>query len=316
MARDFQFELFRLNLVDQDLFDFMGSNIRTDEQIVSVLKAMTKADFDIDVETGKAIYKWSFREYADFQPMEVGEDGRILQVILSRSVVEQAGQTVTDTGIEDAVTEFDPPLANSMLILVNLSRHIVAVEHNALLMSSERWRQVFKEVSRRAAEAADFRTLLDLEPISEKEELLTIFRSFPKLVRLKVKLRIPNPELSRFTKRLHEELSEGGIREYTQDMRNPNGLNTQEGALPHASVALAEAGYKDGEVTFVGIKAGRKEKIVTGKQAARGKLDGLRDYMRGLKDNSKAKETRMVLDSLLKEMDRIAPAEGHGEPTQ
>ncbi len=311
MARDFQFEVFRLNIVDQDIFDFMGATLRSNDQITSVLKAMTKSDFDLDYETGKAVYLWSLREYQDFTGVAPDQSDRVLQLVISRSVVEQAGQTVTDSGIEDAVTQFDPPAANSMLILVYLDRHIVAVEHNALLMSSERWAHVFKEISRRAAQSMDLRSELVLEPIPEREELLTLFRSFPKLIRLKLKVRLPNPELSRHTKHLYDELCEGGIREYTQDMRNPNGLNTEDGALPHSSVALAEAGYKDGEVTFVGIKGGRKEKVVTGKQAAHGKLDGLRDYMRGLKDNAKAKETRMVLDSLMKEIDRIAPKEGH-----
>jgi hypothetical protein len=316
MARDFQFEVFRLNTVDQDVTDFLGSTVRSDAQIAAVLKAMARPDFDVDVETGKAVYIWSVREFQDFDAELPDGSGRILQVVLSRSVVEQTGQTVTDSGIENAVTQLTPPPANSMLILVYLDRHIVAAEHNALLMSSERWRGVFREASRRAAQSMDFRSELVLEPIPEREELLTIFRSFPKLVRLKLKVRLPNPELSRHTKRLYDELCEGGIREYTQDMKNPNGLNTDEGTLPHSSVSLAEAGYKDGEVTFVGIKGGRKERRVTGKQAARGKLDGFRDYMRGLKDNAKAKETRMVLDSLMKEIDRIAPREGHGESVE
>ncbi len=273
MTNEFRFEVYRLNIVDQDVIDFTGSIVRSDDQVASVLKAMTGAKFDFDMDTGTTVSLWSCREFCDFTGKSTDGTERILQITLSRSVIEQAGQTVTDKGIENAVTQYSPPPANSMQILVYLSRHIVAVEHNALLMSSERWRKVFREISKRAGESLDFRSELMLEPIPEKEELLTIFRSFPKLVRLRVKLRLPNPELTRYTKRLYDELSEGGIREYTQDMRNPNGLNTDDGALPHSSIALAEAGYKDGEVTFVGIKGGKKEKVVTGKQAASGKLD-------------------------------------------
>lgn len=311
MSRDFEFEVFRLNIVDRDILESMGAVVRSNDQIVSVLRSMTNSDYDVDVDTGKAVYLWSLREFQDFPGTQSDNSGRILQLVLSRSVVEQAGQTVTDSGIEDAVTQLTPPPANSMLILVYLDRHIVAVERNALLLSSEKWRHVFREVSLKAAQSMELRSELALEPIPEREELLALFRSFNKLIRLKLKVRLPNPELSRHTKRLYDELCNGGIREYTQDMRNPNGLNTSDGALPHSSVALAEAGYKDGEVTLVGIKGGHKETVVTGTQAARGKLDGLRDYMRGLKDNAKAKETRMVLDSLMKEVDRIAPMEEH-----
>ncbi len=315
-ARDFEFEVFRLNVVDQDITEYMGATVRSNDQITSVLRAMTKPDYDVDFETKKGVYLWSVREFQSFPGIAPNNTDRIIQLVLSRSVLEQAGQTVTDSGIEDAVTQLAPPPANSMLILVYLDRHIVAVEHNAQLLSSARWRRAFETVSRRAAQAMDFRSQLALEPIPEQKKLLEIFRSFPKLIRLRLKVRLPNPELSRHTKRLYDDLCQGGIREYTQDMRNSSGLNTEDGALPHASVALAEAGYKDGPVTFVGVKGGQKERVVTGKQAARGNLDGLRDYMRGLKDNARAKETRMVLDSLMKEIDRIAPREDHLGPTQ
>lgn len=307
MANDFEFEVFRLNIVDQDTFRFMGAAVRSNDQIRMLVKTMGKSDFDVEVDTGKTIYMWSLREFQSYPSATPSESEDVIQIVISRSVVEQAGRTVTDSGIENAVTQMTPPPANSMLILIFLSRHIVAVEHNALLMSSEKWRSVLTEISKNAGLSIDLRSNIVLEPIPERDELLTIFRSFPKLVRLKIKVRLPNPELSRHTKRLYDDLCDGGIREYTQDMRNPNGLNLEDDALPHASVCLAEAGYKDGEVIFVGIREGRKEKIVTGLQAARGKLDGLRDYIRGLKDNAKTKETRSVLDSLMNEINRIAP---------
>ncbi len=45
--RPLLFEIYRLNIVDNDIlsFDFMGENIRSDTQIMSVLAAVTSPEF-------------------------------------------------------------------------------------------------------------------------------------------------------------------------------------------------------------------------------------------------------------------------------
>ncbi|MFH1985626.1 MAG: hypothetical protein ABIL58_27645 [Pseudomonadota bacterium] len=149
-----------------------------------------------------------------------------------------------------------------------------------------------------------------LEEVPEQHEIVKLFRSFDRLTRLKVYLRLPNPELSRYTKSLYEDLEKGGIREYLQDMKNPGGLSKDEQARPFASIALAEEGYKSGEVLFEGIKENKFTKVRSSEDAARGKLDALKDYVRGVAANAKAKETQLVISAIAAEIDRLHPKEG------
>lgn len=101
-------------------------------------------------------------------------------------------------------------------------------------------------------------------------------------------------------------MERGGIREYLQDMKNPSGLYKGEGALPHASASLAQAGYKDGEVTMEGIREGKKRKVKTGRRAARGKLEKVRDFVRGMHKGAKSKETREATQAIIEEIDKLA----------
>lgn len=304
----FQFDLYRLNIVDDEaLFDFMGKPIRSDGDVAKLLKHAASADFDQPGETPKYTLKWSLREYA-----EIGSNGgSMLAVTLARSVVEQVGQTVTDRGIENSIIKAEPPGATSIRLFFRMDRHLVAVEYDSVILATQAWRYALHAILDEAAKSLQVRSSLRLEPVPQREEILRVFRSFSKLTRLRLKLRIPNPELSRYTKQLHDSMRDAEIREYVQDMKNPNGLSKKENALPHASVSLAQAGYKDGEVTLEGMRNGKRQKIKTGRKAARGKLDQIRDFVRGASINAKAKETKAVTEAIIEEIDRIAepPAE-------
>jgi hypothetical protein len=148
-----------------------------------------------------------------------------------------------------------------------------------------------------------------LEEVPEKHEIIKLFRSFERLTRVKVYLRLPNPELSRYTRALYKDLENGGIREYLQDMKNPGGLSKSEEARPYASVALAEEGYKSGEVLFEGHQEGKFIEVKSSEEAARGKLEILKDYVRGISASAKAKETQRVLKAITAEIDRLHPQE-------
>jgi hypothetical protein len=89
----------------------------------------------------------------------------------------------------------------------------------------------------------------------------------------------------------------------------PPGLSKKEQTRPFASVALAEEGYKSGEVLFEGLKEGRFTKVKSSEEAARGTLEILKDYVRGIAANAKAKETRHVLSAITDEIDRLHPKE-------
>ncbi len=64
-TQHFQFELYRLNIVDTDkLFPPFGQKIRSDQQILTVLEKATSPEFDLIQETQKAQYKWSLSALA------------------------------------------------------------------------------------------------------------------------------------------------------------------------------------------------------------------------------------------------------------
>ncbi len=308
MAQYFQFELYRLNILDTDpLFPEFGQRIVLDEQILEVLQKAASADFDWTQETKKAAYKWSIRQFIDYGP--VPNRGHIASVVLAKSTLKKDGIIVTDEGITSGTSDATPPLASTMMLFFDMQRHLVAVEYHGELSQNKKWKTAFSKIVVNAANAMHMSSSLILEEVPEKHEIIKLFKSFDRLTRLKVDLRLPNPELSRYTKSLYEDLQNGGIREYLQDMKNPSGLSKKEQARPFASVALAEEGYKSGEVLFEGLKEGRFTKVKSSEEAARGTLEILKDYVRGIAANAKAKETRHVLSAITDEIDRLHPKE-------
>jgi hypothetical protein len=187
-----------------------------------------------------------------------------------------------------------------------MRRHLVVAEYNSLMMASQLWRTELQDILDLAASRLQFRSVLRLEPLPREAEILTAFRSFQVLTRLRVRLRIPNPELDRYFEHLHREMESSRIREYTQDMANPSGLSQDREALPFAAAAMAQAGYKDGDVTMSGYRNGRQATVRTGRRASRGRVDGLKDFIRGMAANARAKETKKAITSILEEVERIA----------
>jgi hypothetical protein len=213
---------------------------------------------------------------------------------------------VTDNGMSVGTSSHNPPLASTAVCLIDTFRHLVAVEHTAELAPTA-WKEFFERILSAAAKRLGKRSAISLEPIPEQNDIVGLFRSFERLTRMRVTLRIPNPELTRYTKLLYDDLVDGGIREMTQDMKNPNGLSKAENARPFASAVLAEQGYKKGDVQFEGLRNGAFEQASSGSAAARGNVRGLRDFIRGLHANAKAKETQQVLTAVVAEIDRLHP---------
>lgn len=306
--QQFNFELYRINIVDNDeMFPDFGQKLRTNEQILSVLKNATSADFDITDETQKAEYKWSIRGFTDYG--EIPGRGHIASIDLAKSTLKKDGLIVTDEGIVDGTSDSYPPLAHRMMLFFDMARHLVAVEYHGELSQSKKWKSALSKILLHAAYNLDMNASILLEEVPERHDIIKLFNSFERLTRLKVHLRFPNPELSRYTKSLYEDLQNGGIREYVQDMKNPGGLSKAEEARPFASIALAEEGYKEGVVLFEGFKDGRHTTEKSSEEAARGKLDILKDFVRGAIANAKSKEAKMVLEAITVEIDRLHPKE-------
>ena len=303
--RPLLFDIYRLNVVDEGMLPFMGSVIRTDSDILRVLSASTDSRFDLTAELDRATYKWSLREFTPYTAESESALSGIISVTLARSVITKSGQTVTDHSIEEARSELSPPAADTMHLFFYMERHLVVVEYNSVVMSSEQWRTALHKILDEGARSLEFQSTIRLEPVPREAAILTAFRSFQTLTRLRVRLRIPNPELDRRTERLRKELVSGAIRDYTQDMRNSRGLSQSEEGLPFATAAMAQAGYKDGDVTMSGYRDGKRTTLRTGKRAARGRIEGLKDFVRGMAANARSKEAQAAIASILEEVDRM-----------
>ncbi len=302
------FDLYRLNLVDiEDLFTTSrASRVCTDSQIVEVLRTASSPDFDENQETRTAQFKWSIREFSEYKLP--GEARHLCSVMLARSVVSKDGLIVTDDGIASGTSASYPPLASMMSVFFDLTRHLVAVEHTGEL-SITAWRDHVERILQNAAVHLGWATSLTLEPVPESNGIVGLFRSFELLTRLKVTLRIPNPELTRYTRAIYEELVESDVREYTQDMKNRAGISKSESARPFATAVLAEQGYRKGEVQFEGVRDGVFETVLSGSIAARGTINTMRDYVRGIQANAKTKEAKNILVSIISEIDKLHPRE-------
>jgi hypothetical protein len=303
--KPFLFELYRLNVVESEdaYFPFMGKNIRSDSAILSVIERATESRFDQDTESGRYTFRWSLREFHEYLDES---DKKVVGVTLGRSILRQSGQTVTDTNFEAALTQMSPPSSETIHLFFYMKRHLVIVEYNSAVLGTQLWRTSLHEILDKAAISLGLLPGIRLEPVPRSEEILKEFRSFQRLTRLRVKLRIPNPELDRRTEQLRREMLAGEIREYTQDMKNPNGLSQSESALPFATAAMAQAGYKDGEVIMSGFRDGRKINVRTGKHAARGRIERLRDFVRGISVTVRTQEAKYAMSRILEEVDRIA----------
>ena len=310
--RPFLFELYRLNIVDEEIptFDFMGRNIRTDADIKRVLERVTDSQFDSLAESGRFTYRWSAREFIELNPHDEESGPPIYGITLGRSMLQQRGQTVTDRRVENALTTLSPPSADVIHLLFYMQRHLVIAEYNSSIMQSHIWRSSLHTMLDRAAESLEFRPGIRLEPVPREEEIIRAFRSFQPLTRLRMRLRIPNPEMDRRTERLRREMVDSAIREYMQDMKNTAGLSQSEDGLPFATVTMAQAGYKDGDVIMTGLRGGRKRTLRTGKRPARGRIEGLKEFIRGIGVTARTAEGQHLVRTILEEVDRIIEVPG------
>jgi hypothetical protein len=306
VKRKFNFDLFRLNIVDiEDLFsDKISPLLRGDTDITRAIEGACSSEFDNEQETRNAKYKWSLRHFNNYS--STYQNRRMISVVLARSVLEKDGLIVTEDGISAGSSASYPPLASTMMLFFDMDRHLVAVEHSGEL-SQVSWKdhleKILDDVSLSEGKASSIR----LEPVPEKHEIIGLFNSFDRITRIKVTLRIPNPELTRYTKSLYEDLRASDVREYTQDMKNPSGLSKSEEARPFATAVLAQQGYKTGNVQIEGYRNDGFEKVISGSSASRGSISSLKEFVRGLSANAKAKETQKVLGEIAKEIDRIHP---------
>lgn len=147
MARQFSFDLFRLNIEDRaDLFIAPDiPRLRTDEDLVKLLQIATDPDQDQIQSTRSAVFKWSLREFRDLKNLH---DRQILHVILARSVLEREGTIVTDDGMSAGTSLLAPHLqvplfasSISRVTLLPLSALANSLKHHGKISLKRSWVQ-------------------------------------------------------------------------------------------------------------------------------------------------------------------------------
>jgi len=306
VSKRFMFDLYRLNIEDvEDLFiEGEPRRIRFDKDLRSLFQNACEASHDQIQDTKTAKFKWSLRAYADLTDLADGRE--LIHFILARSLLEKDGVSVTDLGLTSSTSISSPPLASTAVCLIDLSRHLVAIEHTGELAQTA-WLDFFHKIISAAARSLNWWSIIALTPIPDQNNIVELLLSFQRVTRMKVTLRIPNPELNRYTKMVYEDLKRSGIREFTQDMKSPEGLARTENSRPLASAVLAEQGYRKGEVTIEGLRNDTFEIARSGEEATRGVVKGLRDFVRGLSATAKTKETKAAIAAIFAEIDRIHP---------
>src|SRR6266446_4468485 len=229
---DFNFDLYRMTIRDDEsLLPFMGNRIRPDEEIIQVLKAACTGQLDFRREAANATYAWGLRDFTEL-PSEDYRETRTVAVTLAKATIEIDGVIFMPDTVEMGTSVAQPPPAHVVSLIFQMTRHLVAVEIKSTVTVGKGWLDALHDILRRAASELNFTSAIELQTKPQKSEILATFASFQRLTRIKVQLVLPNPELSRLTEALFNELRAGGIREYLADMRNPSGLNQEEQTLP------------------------------------------------------------------------------------
>lgn len=313
--KPFEFDLYRLIISDdeQSSFVFYGEQARDNSAYSLIVDHACSAEFDVEESGVKNQYKWSLRDFYSHDDDSVLKVAELISVRFARSLTEQEALIVTDETIISGHAHAEPAAALPIRIIFNMRRHLVAVEHNSLIMATQSWRDIFHLILDKAAANLNYRSRLRLEPVPEANQVLDAFHSFQRLTRLRVILRQPNPEISRFGKELYEKMVSGGIKEYLQDMHNPSGLSQENGKLPHAVASLAQDGYKKGDVTLSGIRDHKFKRVRTGHHAARTQVGNVREFVRGQASMAKTQETRNALRAVLEEIDKVHPLDSENE---
>jgi hypothetical protein len=295
------FLLYRLNYEHRPtLFE---SAIRNDDDLLLVLKRATEPRFDVVKSRVTSGFQWSLRSFHLTETEDEPELRDVVVLTLAKSTLYRAGMVVTDSGMASAVSTSTPALADKLLILLDLNRHIFAIEYNSYLLQSDAWRKELEQTLAKAARAEGFGTRILLIPVPPREEVNARLQRFEKITRVKLTLSLPNPDIGPTFKRLYEEMIEGGVRELKQDMSNRDGLIVSEQSLPKASLDMALSGYKRGTVTVTGLENGRPSKIVVGDDVSRVEVYGIRQYAEGIAAGSNDPAVRRAARAIVSKID-------------
>lgn len=305
MQRDvYNFFLYRINKeYRQDLFtDHSPENRPDDYWLREFLVNICNKDFDYKKETRRAIYTWSLRNFQDL-------NNDFSSIVLARSQLQKKSTIVTEDSLITGNSISNPPPADTIILLILWKRHIVLVENRAGMTTGETWLRNFHAIIDNAKINISIPIAPRLEPIPIRGTILGQLMNLDRVFRFRVRLKLPNPEINRWSKRIYEEMVEEKLTEYLQEFYSPDGIKVDETSKAYSSGALAELGYKDGGVQIEGEKNGKTVLIDEGRTAIKGRLDELRSFIRGLEILAPGKKMPIVLQQIEEEVNRLFPNE-------
>ena len=294
------FLLFRLNFVDrQNLFE---NPIRTDSDFQRVIETAASEDFDVVKQGPRSGFRWALREITtDFAG---GEDEPYIFGFFSYEVTSRRGPIITPRGIAQGTSMVSPPSATLVRVVIHLKRHILAIEDiPSIIKPGGGWKTSLQTILDTAAWNLGFTSLIHLDPLIPTEIVETRIKQFDRITRLRVTLRIPNPDLGPSFRRLYEEMKEGGIRELTEDMRNERGLTLTSETLPQAALDMAMKGYRKGKIHVYGVRNGQRDEFTVADDVARIEVEELRDFIEGYAAGNRSTAVRRFAQSLIQRID-------------
>lgn len=296
-----EFVLLRLNFVDR--LSLFSRPLRADQDLIRVVTTASRESFDRQRARAGSGFRWSMRATTEYTEPDTNRPTLIFA--LARSTLYRRGNVVSAEGIRRAVSESTPPLADTVSVILDLKYHVLAVEYSSTLMQSDVWRTELENILTAAAYALEFTTQIRLEPIRDVEEIRGELGKFTKVTRLRLKLRIPNPDIGPSFKRLYDEMIQGDVRELREDMSNPDGLNLSGDGLPRASLDMALGGYRKGPIVVNGATEAGADRLTIGEDISRIEVQGIRDVAQAILDASDESDVRRAVRAVLKKIDQV-----------
>jgi len=302
--------LFRLNFVDrQDLFE---RPIVTDDHFIKVVDLAATHEFDITKQGSRSGYRWALRAATSGIVDEM--ERPFIDVMFSREVTSRRGPIITPDGIALGTSTVTPPSATLVHIVIDLKRHIVAIEDvPSVIQPHSGWKAKLQTILDSAAWKLEFTSQIRLDPVIPMEIVKSRLESFTRVTRLRVTLRIPNPDLGPSFRRLYEEMKQGGVRELTEDMRNERGLTLAPETLPQEALDMAMSGYRKGKIHLHGYnKDGQRDEFTVADDVARVEFTKLREFIEGYAAGQKSLALKRFAQVIIQKIDETV--RGKSEP--
>lgn len=298
------FQLFRINF--RDRVNLFPHPIANDDDLISILREATEARCDIEDNYKRSGYRWSLRALTD--GVIATNDRHFATITFAKEQLYKRGSVVSSSGMRTAVSYSDPPLAQGTLIVIDLKRHILAVQDSFQVMKGRNmiWKKKLQAVLSYAAHWQEFTSTIELDPIAPRPFVESELRKFDRITRLRVTLRIPNPDLSDTYRRLYEEMQRGGVREFTEDMRSTKGLDLTGQSLPGASLDMALSGYRSGAIRIDGYIGDQPLPLKIDAEVARieiSDVERIRAYAEGVRDGTSSDEVASAAAMVIAKID-------------